>query len=78
MSAYLPLYVKHSITMFAQEKETPLHIAAREGHVSIVEALIESKVDLNAVEIVRWVHVHFVDTSFCLLTVYIQTNFTYI
>ena len=39
-----------------QEKQSPLHIAAGKGYVSIVEALIESEADLNAVEIVSWVH----------------------
>ena len=78
----VPTYIIHCITMFAQEKQTPLHIAAGKGLVPIVEALIGSKADLNAVEIVRWFHVcaiHFVNVSSCLLTciftyIYIHIN----
>ena len=39
-----------TICLYAQEKQWLLHIAAGKGHVSVVEALIKSKADLNAVE----------------------------
>jgi len=37
---------------FKQNKNTPLHAAASEGHLSVVEVLIRSHADVNAVNIV--------------------------
>ena len=35
-----------------QDKGTPLHYAASEGHSSVVEMLVRSHADINAVDVV--------------------------
>ena len=38
------------IIIYFQDKQTPLHIAAQQGHVSVVQCLITSGADLEAVD----------------------------
>ena len=37
---------------FKQDKWTPLHAAAAKGHLSVVELLVRSHADINAVDMV--------------------------
>ena len=38
--------------IYSQNKRTPLHFAAQRGHVSVVQCLIASGADLEAVDVV--------------------------
>ena len=40
----------YEVFHYKQNKGTPLHLAADEGHSSVVEVLIRSHADINAVE----------------------------
>ena len=39
--------------MFLQYHQTPLHLAAMEGHTDIVQLLIDKRADIHAKDIVR-------------------------
>lgn len=48
----LPYHIDHFIVLFIviiQNSQTPLHVASQEGHYSMVDYLIASGADINAV-----------------------------
>ena len=47
LSVFIILYY---INIYFQHKQTPLHIAAPRGHVSVVQCLITSGADVEAVD----------------------------
>ena len=40
----------HVTVMFLQDQQTPLHLAAREGHISIVKLLLAEGADVNVMD----------------------------
>ena len=67
----------YKIFCFKKDKKTPLHVAAGEGHLSVVEVLIRSHADINAVDIVsqyidiikQFIRIIYVDISVCTHTI---------
>ena len=53
VSHYIIHYVNCAVAI--QNNRTPLHFASQEGHCSIVEYLITSGADINAVDIVSFI-----------------------
>ena len=40
----------HKLMIFKQDQHTPLHDAAANGHVEVIEELIKSGADVNSVQ----------------------------
>ena len=44
--------------LYDQRKSTPLHLAAQDGHVDVITALLGAGADVHAVDVVRATNLH--------------------
>ena len=58
-----------------QDKYTPLHLAAQNGHVQVVDTLIKSKADTNAITMVRHYMHNIIMQLYCIVIPHVgKTN----
>ena len=55
----LILYINISLIIINKNGGTPLHCASNKGHLSVINALIGAKVDVNKVNKWGWSALHF-------------------